>query len=240
MLSRSSISSTRHPGHPVQVEDDRRVEVAGAGAHHQALQRGQAHRGVHAAAARDRGGAGAVAQVQHDDVHLARTGGPAARRCAGRRTRARCRGSRTGGCRYRAGDLRRRSRSVAAASGIVRWNAVSKTATCGRSGSSARATAMPVRFAGLCSGASGTSSLDLGDHLVVDQRRLGEPRSAVHHPVADRGQPGQVQAAPGPARTAVVVVGRAAARLADPLDEPIVERRSRRRAAGTSPTTSRS
>ncbi len=44
----------------------------------------------------------------------------------------------------------------AADSGIVVWKAVSKTATCGRSGRSARAVRMPVMFAGLCSGATGT------------------------------------------------------------------------------------
>lgn len=44
----------------------------------------------------------------------------------------------------------------AAYSGIVVWKAVSKTATCGRSGRRARAVRMPVMFAGLCSGATGT------------------------------------------------------------------------------------
>ncbi len=38
---------------------------------------------------------------------------------------------------------------------MVWWNAVSNTATCGRSGRAARTASMPARLAGLCSGASG-------------------------------------------------------------------------------------
>ena len=48
--------------------DQRRVDVARARAHHQPLERRQPHRGVDAAAGLDRGGAGAVAEVQHDAV----------------------------------------------------------------------------------------------------------------------------------------------------------------------------
>ena len=47
------------------------VDVAGSGAHHQALQRGQTHRGVDGPAAADRRRRAAVAQVQHDLVQLA-------------------------------------------------------------------------------------------------------------------------------------------------------------------------
>ena len=38
--------------------------------------------------------------------------------------------------------------------GSVAWNAVSKTATCGRSGNARRATSIPTALTGLCSGAS--------------------------------------------------------------------------------------
>ncbi len=58
----------------------------------------------------------------------------------------RCRSAIFGSIAYRAAD-----------SGIVVWKAVSKTATCGRSGRSACAVRTPVRLAGLCSGATGIS-----------------------------------------------------------------------------------
>ncbi len=38
--------------------------------------------------------------------------------------------------------------------------------------------------------------LDLGEHLLVDDRGLGEEHAAVHHAVPDRGQFGGVQAEP--------------------------------------------
>jgi hypothetical protein len=56
----------------MQVRHDRRVDVAAAGAHDQALERGEPHRGVDAATTGDRGGARAVAEVQHDHVGLLR------------------------------------------------------------------------------------------------------------------------------------------------------------------------
>ncbi len=57
-----------------------------------------------------------------------------------------------------------------AASGIVAWNAVSKHATCGRSGSFARAARMPARPGPLWSGAKLGERLDLGDDAGVDRR----------------------------------------------------------------------
>ena len=42
-----------------------------------------------------------------------------------------------------------------ACGGMLWWNAVSNTATCGRSGRTARTASIPARLAGLCSGASG-------------------------------------------------------------------------------------
>ena len=53
-----------------QVQQQPGVEVAGTGAHDQALQRGEAHRRVDRSAAADRRRRGAVAQVQHDLVQL--------------------------------------------------------------------------------------------------------------------------------------------------------------------------
>ncbi len=53
-----------------QVEHNARIEVAGAGAHRQAVDRGESHRGGNAAAALQRAHAGAVAEVQHDGAAL--------------------------------------------------------------------------------------------------------------------------------------------------------------------------
>jgi hypothetical protein len=54
----------------VQEEDDGRIDVTGAGAHHQAFQRGQAHGGVDGLAVLDGADGAAVAQVAVDDVEL--------------------------------------------------------------------------------------------------------------------------------------------------------------------------
>src|SRR5215208_2326712 len=53
---------------------------------------------------------------------------------------------------------RRGSAYVAACSGIVAWNAVSKTATCGTCGTARRASSIAVRAGPLCSGARSVSS----------------------------------------------------------------------------------
>lgn len=59
------MSSTPIRGAP-QVADDARVQVATAGAHHQALKRCQAHRRFHRPAAGNRRGGGTVTQMQHN------------------------------------------------------------------------------------------------------------------------------------------------------------------------------
>ena len=55
-----------HVGVTDQVEDHSRIDVAGTAAHHQTLERGQAHRGLDRLAGDLGGGGGAVADVQHD------------------------------------------------------------------------------------------------------------------------------------------------------------------------------
>ncbi len=72
------------------------------------------------------------------------------------------------------------------AQGIVWWKAVSKTITCGRSGNSLRATAMPSRLAGLCSGASGTSASTAATTSSSTSVGVDELLAAVHHAVPDR------------------------------------------------------
>ena len=78
-----------------------------------------------------------------------------ARRPARSPTGRRDRGSRTGGSRAATASG---SAYVAATGGIVAWNAVSKTATCGMVGSSRRARSIASTAGPLCSGASSTSS----------------------------------------------------------------------------------
>ena len=82
--------------------------------------------------------------------------------------------------------------------------------------------------------------LDRRQHRVVDAApaRLNR-RAAVHHPVPDGGQPGQVQPVQD-LPDGAGVVGRTAAGLADPLDGARGRGSARRRRGGTSPTTNRS
>ncbi|VAQ32310.1 Uncharacterised protein [Klebsiella pneumoniae] len=54
----------------VQMEDDGRIDVTGAGTHHQAFQRGQTHGGVNAFTVTDSGNRTTVAEVAGDDVQL--------------------------------------------------------------------------------------------------------------------------------------------------------------------------
>ena len=68
---------------------------------------------------------------------------------------------------------------------MVAWKAVSKTATCGTSGSAALASPMAARAGTLCK-RERRQRLELGDDLVVDQRRVGEATAAVHDTVPDR------------------------------------------------------
>ncbi len=146
-----------HPGDPSQVEDHGGVDVPRARAHHQAGQRGQAHRGVEAHAAAHRAGRGAVAQVQHDGVESRSSRGPGTRRWSATRTGATCRVRRSDGSRTarRRHGRARRCRTRAACPGGTRCRTRPRAAP---TGNVARAATMPATFAGLCSGASGDRS----------------------------------------------------------------------------------
>jgi hypothetical protein len=50
------------------------------------------------------------------------------------------------------------SANICATSGLLRWKAVSKQATCGMSGSRCISSAIGARLCGWCSGASGSNS----------------------------------------------------------------------------------
>ena len=235
----------------------RGVDVARPGAHDQALQRGQAHRRLDRDAAADRRRRRAVAQVQHDLVEVLGPAPEHSRDLAGH-VLVRRPVEPVPADPVLARRPRGRSRSVAAASGSVRKNAVSNTATCGTSGSSSRATWMPVRLAGLCSGASGERASICGDDLVVDDQRArrtprrrappgGRPRPRA--PARGPARPPSNRAEHGPQAGAVVGDRVRAARvvlppyvcltepvvLADPLDDARrrAPRRRRGRPAGT-------
>ena len=57
-------------GDPLQVQQHRGVDVAGAGAHHEALERGHPHARLDRAAARHGARGGPVAEVQHDHAEV--------------------------------------------------------------------------------------------------------------------------------------------------------------------------
>ena len=207
----------------------------------------------------------AVAEVQHDQVARPRAAGRAARRP--RRDDERVRGA----VEAVAADpvlLAPGARDgvgvgvPAAASGGTRCRRRRRAA---RRGTAAGRPAMPSRLAGLCSGASGTRSLDRGEHVVVDERRArrsGRRRARR----GARPRRGRTSSSDGPccskassaARRRVLVVGASSCSVASSPSRPAggasrpAPRRSarrgptpaavagrRRRAAGTSATTSR-
>ena len=70
LLSIESSSRSVSPSLADDEVEDRRIEVAGARAHHQSLERREAHRRVDRVAADDRARRRAVAEVQRDDLRL--------------------------------------------------------------------------------------------------------------------------------------------------------------------------
>ena len=116
-----------------QVQHHAGIERAAARAHQQAVERGEAHGRVDAAAVPHGAHAGAIAEMGDDD--------PAARQPdrsragGGRHNRRTGRESRSAGClRHEAA----RQGERVATSGWARWKAVSKQATCGSPARSAR------------------------------------------------------------------------------------------------------
>ena len=163
-LARLRSSSTPRcgaAGRRGDVGDDRGVDVARPGAHDQPLERRQAHRGVDAATAGDGGHRRPVAEVGDDQVELGERPAEELGGAARRRTRATCRGTRSGARRgaRTTRPARRSGRRPRAACGGTRCRTRRPEA---RRATAARATSMPARLAGLCSGASGTSARNVG------------------------------------------------------------------------------
>ena len=71
----------------------------------------------------------------------------------------------------------------------MRWNAVSKQATCGSSGARFSSSRIGARLCGWCSGASGTNFCSRSTMRRVQAHRRGELGAAMHDAVSDRGQP---------------------------------------------------
>jgi hypothetical protein len=144
--------SLSKPQMAAQVEVDRRIDVAAAGAHDQPLQRRHAHGGIDAGAVANGRGAGAVAQVQRDQVAVL-SGLPSIRGALGDIV---VRGAVKAvaahpvlavevlGNRIAVGGARHGLMESGVEHGHLR-----------HAGNSSRATRMPSRLAGLCSGASG-------------------------------------------------------------------------------------
>ena len=163
-----------------------RIERAAARAHRQAVDRREAHGAGHAAPAA-----------------TART---CWRRCPGAGRRCALRGRAASSCGSTRGDvlvgqaveavaahaLRRAApgaaRTSAPARAAPRWNAVSKQATCGRSGRRSSSSRIGARLCGWCSGASGTNCSRSASTAASTRTGCAYVEAAVHDAVADAGQ----------------------------------------------------
>ena len=185
-LSTSSTAVEVEAQPPGRVAHEVRLDVAAARTHHQALERREAHRGVHRAVVQDRGSAAPVAQVQGHHAQPFRGAAEQLGRTPGEVPVARAVGAVSAdvvlvvpGLRDGVAMGHRRHRRVERG---VEDRHVRDVGSC------SRAASMPARLAGTCSGASSTTLTQGGEHPVVDDDRLGEPRAAVHHPVPDCGE----------------------------------------------------
>ncbi len=223
----------------VQVHVYRGVEVPRTRPHHQALQRRQPHRRVHRGPTAYGGRGRTVAEVQHDHVHVLDATTERPRRLA-RDVRVRgavepvpadvvllAPGPRDG---VRVRDLRDR---------VVEGGVEDHHLRQVREQLAGHLDALEVGR--VVQRREGHQVGDRGHHVVVDQRGLGEPLAAVHHPVPDgndsrRGQRRPVRLERVERRLERLLEGRElplvgvllpvdlvrepAARLADPLDRP--------------------
>ena len=220
------------PAGPAQEHQDGRVQVAGAGAHHQALQRGEAHGRVHGLAAPDGRDGGAVPQVGDDAVELLH------RKVQQRR----------GPVRH---VLVRGAVEAVAADAVVGVELVRDGVAPGVLGQGAveggveHGDLRHVRpllgdgadaqhVGGVVQRGQRVEPLDGAGDLVVDQDRLGEALAAVHHAVADGvelpvaelrvdGRVHLFQRLGMVARALDLAVALAAVAHADLLDQPLGE-----------------
>ena len=66
---------------------------------------------------------------------------------------------------------------------MVEWNAVSNTATCGRSGQVWKAARIPFTCAGVMQRRKRGQCIDLVDNLLVEQHGVGKLLGTLHHTV---------------------------------------------------------
>ena len=160
-----------------------RIDVAAAGSHDEAFQRGEAHRGVHAEAALHGAGAAAVAEVGGDQLVSA---GIFAQQPRG-----------LGRHEAVAGAVEPVTADLVFFVKLVR-NGIEKRLLRHRlverrvkhrdvrqRGKTLRAASMPTRLAGLCSGASGTHSRIAARVSVIDLRAVRKRLAAMDDAVAD-------------------------------------------------------
>ena len=173
----------------MQVAHDARIDVAAAGAHHQALQRSQSHRGIHGATAGDRRRGGTVTQMQHNLIQSLP------------------RSAQEGRGLLADVAMRGPVKSVPPDMPLLRQLAIDRV---GRGGSRQIVEERGVEHrdmrhirqhrAGDLDALEGgrivqrgqhRQLLELRDDRVIDDGRPVEDRPAVNHPVTDRGQPGR-------------------------------------------------
>ena len=166
----------------VQVGVHGRVEVAGAGAHHQALQRRQPHRGVDRLAAPHGGGRRSRCRGAARRGWCRPGARPRRPRPRRRRTRATCRGTRSGG----SGAPRARPRDGVGV-GVRRHRLVERGVEdrdLRHVGEELRRDLDALEVGRVVQRRQRDQVGDRGDHLVVDQHRLGEAVAAVDDAVA--------------------------------------------------------
>ena len=205
-------------GLPVQVDEHGRIDVAGAGAHHETLERRHPHARLHRHAPVDRGDGGPVAEVEHDRLRglerAAEHPGDLLRHVLVRRAVKAVPADAVLGRERRVDGVGVRRRGKGVVKGGVEHGNVRQARQCG----ARRADALQIRW--IVQRGERRQLLDAALDLVVDEDRLGESRPAVHHPVADRGDPfGRVERVEHAAEAGLVVRHRGSG-LTDPLDQP--------------------
>ena len=166
------------------MEDDGWIQIARASAHYDAFQWGQTHRSINRLTATNCSYRTTVAQVAGDHVSVCKSLPSAL--AASRET-------------YRWLVLNAVTTDAVLTVQLL-WdgvgvshirhglvNAVSNTATCGRAPKEACAARIPIRAAGLCSGAK-KPLFDAFNHFISDQHRAGVFLAAVYYTVTYSNQ----------------------------------------------------
>ena len=178
-----SMSPIGHPELVVQEGVQPRIDIAGAGAHHQTLEWRQTHRGLDRYAAAYRRRRAAVPQMQHDLIQLAKITTNQLRRGPGDELMR-------GAVEAIAPDpilLRKITRDR-----VGRSRRRQGAEECGIEDRNMRYVELRPRrldtrhCARIVQRGKGNQVLDLVEHIVIDDRRVGEVRPTVDDAMADR------------------------------------------------------